>query len=248
MSDAWFFLSPRELKNEPVCLDKESLQHIRALRLQDNDTVVLADGSGRAWLARLAMQGEQPPQATIIKELEHNNEPPLDVTLLAGICKGEKMDQLIRGAVELGVKKIIPVLTARTVVKIPYEKRTAKAARWQKIAVAAATLCRRSLLPQVELPLEFADLIPLLADEEMLIVPWEEERQGGLLSLLKNVAVPRRVFVFTGPEGGIAAWEMEKMRALAPAYPVSLGPRILSAQHAPLAVLSVIMALWGDLG
>ena len=159
------------------------------------------------------------------------------------------MDQMVRAAVELGVKKIIPVLTERTVVQLPEAKREGKGARWQKIAMAAAALCRRSYLPQIHSPLNFDALLPLLAEKELVIVPWEEEKARGLLSLLQSIIVPpREVMVFTGPEGGISAGEMEKLEALPSVRPVSLGPRILSAQHAPLATLSVIMAIWGDLG
>ncbi len=249
MSGAWFFHLTGELHNSPVSLSRETGQHIRALRLQDDDRIVLADGRGRAWQARLALQGDQPPLAVIENELVQNSEPPLDVTLLAGITKGEKMDQMVRAAVELGVKKIIPVLTSRTVVQISETKRERKGARWQKIAMAAAALCRRSYLPQVYPPLDFDAMLPLIAEKELVIVPWEDEKKRGLLSLLQNIKIPpREVLVFTGPEGGISALEMEQLERLTPVQPVSLGPRILSAQHAPLAALSVIMALWGDLG
>ena len=249
MSGAWFFHLSGDLHDSPVSLDRETVQHIRALRLQPNDLIVLADGRGRAWQARLMVQGDQSLQAIIEKELAQNSEPPLDVTLLAGITKGEKMDQMVRAAVELGVKKIIPVLTGRTVVQLSEAKRKEKGTRWQKIAMSAASLCRRSYLPQIQSPLDFDAVLPLIAEKELVIVPWEEEKERGLFSLLQHMEVPpQEVLVFTGPEGGISAGEMEKLEALPSVRPVSLGPRILSAQHAPLATLSVIMAIWGDLG
>jgi 16S rRNA (uracil1498-N3)-methyltransferase len=249
VSEAWLFLSPSELQNNPVCLDRETVQHIRALRLREDDLLFLSDGRGRAWRARLEGTAAQGIQAFLLEELVRHNEPPLHVTLLAAVTKGEKMDQMVRGAVELGVKEIIPVLTSRTVVQLPPAKRAEKAARWQKIAMAAASVCRRSYLPRIHHPLDFSELPALLAAKELVIVPWEGERERGLLALLKSIAVPpRELLIFTGPEGGISGAEMAKLKELAPVYPVSLGPRILSAQTAPLAVLSVIMALWGDLG
>lgn len=249
MSGAWFFLSPSELRNDFIPLSTETVQHIRVLRLKEGDDIVLSDGRGRAWQARLAVQGGHPCQAVIEKELVQNSEPPLDVTLVAGITKGEKMDQMIRTAVELGVKTIIPVVTSRTVVQLPGAKREGKVSRWQKIAMAASALCRRSYIPQVHPPLEFKSLLQLISEKELAIVPWEEEKKRGLLSLLQAIKVPPgEVLVFTGPEGGITSSEMEQLEELPAVRPVSLGPRILSAQHAPLAVLSIIMALWGDLG
>lgn len=249
MSVAWFFLSPLELQNNPVSLNRETVRHIRALRLQEGDALVLADGEGRAWQARLALKGDQVARAFIVEELVQNNEPLLDVILMASIVKGEKMDRLVHVAVELGVKEIIPVLTGRTVVQLPPAKRAEKSARWQKIAAAAAALCRRSYLPRVHIPLDFAEILQLAAHKELVIVPWEDEKERGLLSLMQEINVPpREVLLFTGPEGGFSAAEMEKLKELSPVRTVSLGPRILSAQTAPLVVLSVIMALWGDLG
>jgi len=249
VSETWLFLSPLELQNNPVCLDREAVRHIRALRLREGDPLFLSDGRGRTWRARLEGTAAQGVRAFLLEELVRHNEPPLHVTLLAAITKGEKMDQMVRGAVELGVKEIIPVLTSRTVVQLPPAKREEKTARWQKIAMAAASVCRRSYLPRIHHPLDFSELPALLAAKELVIVPWEGERERGLLALLKSIAVPpREVFIFTGPEGGFSGAEMAKLNELTPVSPVSLGPRILSAQTAPLTVLSVIMALWGDLG
>ena len=249
MSGAWFFLFPAELRNGFISLPGETVQHIRVLRLKEGDKIVLSDGIGRAWQARLVVQGGHLSQAVIEEELVPNSEPPIDVTLITGITKGEKMDQMIRAAVEFGVKTIIPVVTSRTVVQLPGAKREGKVSRWQKIAMAASALCRRSYIPQVHFPLEFEALLKLIAEKELAIVPWEKEKKRGLLSLLQGIKVPPgEVLVFTGPEGGITSLEMKQLEGLSPVRPVSLGPRILSAQHAPLAVISVIMALWGDLG
>ena len=169
--------------------------------------------------------------------------------MFTAIPKGEKMDQLVRGAVELGVKEIHPVFTRRTVVQLPATKRAEKSARWQKSAAAAAGICRRSYLPPVHLPRDFDDVLPLLAEKELILAAWEEEKKQGFLPLLQSMAVPpAELVLFTGPEGGISAREMGKLRKFPSVHPVSLGPRILSAQIAPLAALAVIMALWGDLG
>ena len=247
MTEAWFFLDPRELQRNPVSLDRETVRHVRALRLQEGDKIVVSDGEGRAWQARLSLNAGLAAQAFMLEELEQNNEPPLHITLLASVVKGEKMERIVHTAVELGVRQIIPVLTGRTVVQLPPAKREEKSARWQKIAAAAASLCRRTYLPRVHTPLDFAEILQLAAQQELIIVPWEEERGRGLFSLLREIKVPpRQVWLFTGPEGGISPAEMEKLKALPPVRPVSLGPRILSAQTAPLAALSVIMGVWGD--
>ncbi len=249
MSVAWFFLSSLALKNNPVPLDGETLRHIHALRLQDGAEVVVSDGKGRAWQARLALAKGRGGHVFMLDELPQNNEPPFEVILIVSLIKGEKMDRIVHGAVELGVKQVIPVFTERTVVKLPRAKRAEKSNRWQKIATAAASLCRRSYVPPVHVPLEFGEVLKLLAKEKLVIVPWEEEKERGLLSLMQGFkSPPRRAFLFTGPEGGFSRTEMSKLMELPSVYPVSLGSRILSAQTAPLAALSVMMAVLGDLG
>lgn len=246
----WFFLPPGDLYNqEHIILKGKVFTHLKAARLRPGERIVLADGRGRAFAARLLSRGAQSAEAKILHELDRNAEPPLEVTLFSGIAKGEKMDRIVRQSVELGVSKIVPVLTERTVVKLKRGKGEERARRWQNIAFAAAAQCRRSFVPEVLKPLSFTEMLDLLHGEKMILVPWEEERERGLRHLVESIKVPpQSVCIFTGPEGGIAPREMEKLKRLSGFHPLTLGPRILRAETAPLAVLAVLMYVWGDLG
>jgi 16S rRNA (uracil1498-N3)-methyltransferase len=245
---SWFLLPPENIHHkENVILERDDLTHLKALRLTRGDFIVLADGKGRAFKARLEYIGSQRAEAAILYEIEQKVEPSLEVTLFTGVSKGEKMDLVIRHSVELGARKIVPVLTERTVVRVTAEKGKEKTRRWQNIAVSAAAQCRRSFIPEVLTPLNFTEALELMCKNDLVIVPWEEEKERGLRNLAENIKSPQSVSIFTGPEGGISFKEMEKLRQLPGVYTISLGPRILRAETAPLAVLSIVMYLWGDL-
>lgn len=244
----WFFLPPAELARQgEIVLQGKVLAHLKAARLRPGDQLVLADGRGRAFAARLLSHSPRSATARLLSELKKNAEPPLKVTLFTGLAKGEKMDQIVRQSVELGVHQIVPVLTERTVVRLKGDKGEDRARRWQNVARSAAAQCRRSAVPQVSKPLSFTAMLDLLHAEKLVLVPYEEETDQGLGQLIAKLpAPPRTAALFTGPEGGISPREIEKLKALPGLYPFTLGPRILRAETAPLAALALLMYLWGD--
>lgn len=256
----WFLLSPEEIYNKKkanegdagfnknVILRSGNIAHLRALRLSASDEIVLTDGKGRAFSARLKSAGPRTADAEILYELEQKVEPSLEAFLFAGVSKRDKMEQIVRQSVELGVRRIIPVLTERTVFRVTGEDKAGKkAGRWQNVAVSAALQCRRSIVPEVLPPLNFMESLELMRESDIIIIPWEEEKSCSFRDLVQNIKKPSAVSIFTGPEGGISLNEMEKLKALPNAFAITLGPRILRAETAPLAVLSIIMYLWGDL-
>lgn len=240
----WFFVSTEALQQQTVFLPPEVFHHLNVLRLQKGDRIVLSDGNGTAFKASLTGLEASKGEAVILGEALPANEPLLQITLFPGITKGEKIEQVIRHSVELGVKKIVPVISKRSVVRLSRQKKEERSRRWQKIARSAAGQCRRSFIPSVALPLEFDEMLDYWHKEkfEAIIVPWEEEKVAGMHRTLN--AFPsgiKKIGVFTGPEGGISPEEMEQMRKIPEVYAVSLGPRILRAETAPLAVLSILM-------
>jgi 16S rRNA (uracil1498-N3)-methyltransferase len=245
----YFFVSGKELEKETVFLKDENRQHLKSLRLKEGDEIILSDGAGKAYCARIVKIGPGTAETTIIKELKTNTEPPLTVDLFIAIPKADKMERVVRQAVELGVKNIYPIVTARTIVRIPAGKGREKGGRWQRIAASAAAQCRRSYIPLVNEPLHFEEMLSFLESEKLVIIPYENEKENFILPLLEGFEKqPASVALFTGPEGGISPSEMEKLKKIPQAHPVSLGDRILRAETAPLAVLSIIMFFWGDLG
>lgn len=148
----WFFVPAGALQQKKVPLPPDVIHHLRVLRLQKGDRVVLADGKGLAFRASVGHLETSGGEATIQGDALANDEPLLEVVLFPGITKGEKMEQVIRQSVELGVKKIVPVISERSIVRLSKQKKADRGKRWQKIARFAAGQCRRSLIPQSHSP------------------------------------------------------------------------------------------------
>ena len=245
---SWFYVNADSLDSNPVSLDKDHVRHVKALRMKQGDFLVLSDGRGRAIYGRLEYLQKDSASVRLYSDVETCSEPAIGVRLFLGITKSDKMDAVVRQSVELGCSHVIPVITERTVVSASPSRWEKKAERWRSIALSAAAQSRRRVIPQVINPLEFQDIFPLLEGEGLTVVPWEEERTRSLGSLLRQFKhPPPSLSIFTGPEGGISSDEVEKLLTLPSVHPVTLGPRILRAETAPIAVLSIVMGYWGDM-
>ncbi len=174
------------------------------------------------------------------------------ITLVQGIAKGAAMDEIVQHAVELGVERIIPLMTERTVVRLEASKESARVSRWQRIAQSAARQSQRSRVPDVEPPATIAALPERLAAADICIVLWEEPGADSLPAVLASVdasvsGAESRVALVVGPEGGLTAEEVAAMQATG-ALVASLGPSILRAQTAALAAVTLASYALGGLG
>ncbi len=244
----YFFKESAILEVEQeITLDTEDVNHAyRVLRLRKGAAVVVADGRGTAYHGIIV---SITPREVVVWLVEPARaiEPALKVTLLQSLTKGEKMDLVIRQAVELGVSRIIPVSTERSIPRLTGSREAARLLRWQKIARSAAAQCRRALLPSVE---AICDLNKVLEEisGQLTLIPWEHEHERGLADLLRQKKpANNEALLFTGPEGGFSSAEIEALCA-AGATTVHLGPRILRAETAAIAALAMVQSAWGDLG
>ncbi len=177
----------------------------------------------------------------IINIDEKSYESPLSIHLYQGYCKGDKMDFIIQKAVELGVDEITPLLTNRTVVKIKEGKAQSKIKRFEKIIEEAAKQSKRKNIPIIHPPLSLGQLE---VQDEYTIVAYEEEEES-LKTILETDSI-NSVNVIIGPEGGFEKEEIEKLQGMG-ARSVSIGNRILRAETAALALLSILQYEKGDL-
>lgn len=231
-----------------VLLAPEDWRHAcRVLRLRPGDAVVVADGSGSAF-AGVIVAADPGEVRVLLKEPVPPSESPLEIVLLHALSKGEKMDLIVRQAVELGAARVIPVNTERSIPRLSPERVGNRLMRWRNIARAAAGQCRRAAIPRVEELIDFADTLKLL-EGKFALVPWEKENRYSILEIAKRQPASREgaVFVFIGPEGGFSRSEIEALRK-AGAVPVHLGPRILRTETAAAVALALVQALWGDMG
>ena len=182
-----------------------------------------------------------------IKELTAEySEAPIDIYLLQGMAKGERMDLVIQKAVELGVKAIIPVACERCVVQLKGSKAVDKQKRWQKIAESAAKQCGRQRVTEIMPVSHLADAIKMLPENTKVIMPWEEAEDNTLKKVL-TTNEPQNVAVIIGPEGGLTESEVA-LAKLAGAEVVTLGKRILRTETAAIVAVTIVMYQWGDLG
>ena len=178
------------------------------------------------------------------------DEPGLRLTLVQGLPKGDKMDFIIQKATELGVNRIIPLACERAVVKLTGDKQQRRLDRWQRIALEAAKQCRRPDIPEVAALATWEDVLAGMGKNTTALLPWEMENTTSLKKALidcENLDSVIDLYVFIGPEGGFTAAEVS-LACSHGVRPVTLGPRILRTETAGLAVLTMILYQFGELG
>lgn len=220
-----------------LLLPEDTAHHAaRVLRLRAGELVLLFDGRGGEYEARLSMPGRGQVAAEIGERRDAERESPLAVTLLQAVSSGEKMDFTIQKAVELGVAAIQPLLTSKSVVRLSAERETRKLAHWRRVAIAACEQCGRNRIPEIREPVALERYRPG-AGSKILLSP---SGSGKLADLAKAPVV-----LAAGPEAGFSDSE-EQLLLRAGFQPVRLGPRILRTETAALAALAALNALAGD--
>jgi 16S rRNA (uracil1498-N3)-methyltransferase len=238
-----FYAHPRQFDQDMVTLDPEETLHLaRVLRLGVGAGVEVCDGEGGNFAAQVAALEPRGATLRILGKLDSWGESPLPVVLGIGLAKGEALDEALRQATEMGVSRIFPFISERSERLTP-ERVERRRERWQRLARESIKSCQRSMLPRIEPPRDFA--AALEGPEEVKLIFWEEERGGGLHSLLQR-SRPRDVRVLIGPEGGFSTGEAALARE-AGFQVVSLGPRRLKVATAALAAITLMQYAWGDL-
>jgi len=238
-----FYAPPAAFKEGMVILDADETHHLtRVLRLGKGAKVQVYDGRGRNCAAVVQEVDAGGARLQVLEELAPWGESPLDLTLGIGLAKGEALDLVVRQATEMGVKLILPFISERSEQVTP-ERASRRHRRWQRLAQESLKSCRRSSVPLIARPVDFA--AALSGPETLKLLFWEEELGGGLQACLHHPR-PEAVRVLIGPEGGFSPREAAQARD-AGFEVVSLGPRLLKVPTAALAALTLIQFAWGDL-
>ena len=243
-----FFADERGVQDGVAYLNAGDSRHaVRVLRLGEGDEVELVCAPHR-YLAAIEAAGEDGVRVRV-RETLALTEPRTRVTLYQGLPKAEKMEWIVQKATELGACAVQGVAMERCVVKLDGRDAEKKAERWQKIAREAVKQCARVDVPQVRAPKRLTALREELSALDVLIVPWEDARDGSVRDALAPYAQREtlHIGVLIGPEGGIAPREAEWLREAAGGRLVTLGPRILRTETAALAALTLVMAARGEM-
>ena len=240
-----FFIPPENIADGKAFLDGNDAHHLlRVLRVKKGDAIDIGS-MGRLYTGIIIAAADDKIEL-ILTEVEREMEPPLDVYLLLGLTKGEKMDLVVEKATELGVFGIIPVGCQRSVVRLDEKQALKKTERWQRVAEAAAKQCRRARIPKIFPVCGLEDALKILPEECRLLVPWEEETDCFFAAALQE-AVPSAAALLIGPEGGLTEEEVAVFLERG-GISLTLGPRILRSETAAIAALSILMYQWGDMG
>ena len=241
-----FFVADGAVVGDRVVLGRDDSHHLlKVMRAQLGEAFAVLTG-GVEYECRLVGVEEGRAVGAVAGARPAAGEPPVRITLMQGLAKGEKMETIIQHGTELGVSEFVPVATSRAIVKLEPKKAAERVERWERIAREAAEQCRRGAVPGVAPVATWREAVARCGEFDLVLVPWEE---GGeqLKAVLGATAGVRSVAVFIGPEGGLSPEEVALARSHG-AQAVTLGPRILRTETAGLAAVAAILYALGDLG
>ncbi len=232
--------------SDRIELPEDEAEHlVRVLRLGAGDEVDIFDGRGGLWRAEVVQVGRK---SAIVKRLEPGvpaTELAVSLTLVVSVLKGDKMDDVVRDAVMLGVTGIRPVVSERSVVGLAAIARGSRIQRWQRIAVSSAKQCGRAVVPPV---FEAAPLNSYLSEKtggsRMMCV--EPSSAIGEVTSVRAIHKPAAAEVIIGPEGGWATSEVVAAHDSG-AILISLGGRTLRADAVPIVAVTALLTTWGEL-
>jgi 16S rRNA (uracil1498-N3)-methyltransferase len=228
-------------------LDAQATVHLtKVLRLRVGDELVVFNGEGGEFEATVSTIERRAASIELGKAIDREVESPLELVLVQGVSRGERMDYTVQKAVELGVTQIVPVNTERTVVNLKGDRLVRRQQHWQAVVNGACEQSGRNIVPEVK---------PIVPLQQWLDEPNSDSASGLKLVLHHRAETsladcPRpegRVIVLIGPEGGLSLPEITAAESSG-YLPLRLGPRVLRTETAAVAALAILQWLWGDFG
>lgn len=236
-----FFVEEDQIAEKQIVIVGSDHNHIRnVLRMKSGERVRISTREGRSFFCHIHRIEDQQIVVEIDEEDVQGTELSCEITLFQGLPKGDKMELIIQKATELGVRRVVPVAMNNCVVKLDEKKAQNKQRRWQAIAESAAKQSKRTIIPQIDLPITYQQAMEQMQTLDHALVPYENERGMAVTrEILHNIPQNSRIGVLVGPEGGFSEREIsclgQKM------HRISLGRRILRTETAGLATLAMLV-------
>jgi 16S rRNA (uracil1498-N3)-methyltransferase len=223
-----------------IDLPERAVRHIAVLRLERGNVVTLFNGEGGEHGAELTRVSRDVARARVGPAKPIERESALEILLAQCLSSGDRMDITLQKATELGVQTIVPVASARSVVKLPPERAERRVAHWRSVVTAACEQCGRNRIPEVRAIMALDEFLAAGTPHDLRILLAPDGASD-----LKGLVQARRVSLLVGPEGGLSP--EERSRAEAKGFvAVRFGPRVLRTETAPLAAVAAMQLLWGD--
>jgi len=238
-----FYSPPENISEDKILItDEESFHIAKVLRKESGEIIKVVDGFGMEYTGRIETVSVERTLVRIVSKRRKPCEPLLEVTLACGVPRGDGMGLVVEKCTEIGVFRIIPLVTKNSVAFPGVNKLE----RWRNIAVSAMKQSGRAILPVVDELTELSSVSKLLKNYKLKLVGWEREEKRTLddIPLKEN---QKRAIVFIGPEGGFTENEIEELEKLG-VIPVSVGPRKLKTETASIVLLALLLNKSGDLG
>ncbi|MFV0478181.1 MAG: 16S rRNA (uracil(1498)-N(3))-methyltransferase [Parahaliea sp.] len=228
-------------EGQNLVLEAGPAAHVsRVLRMRAGQSLLLFNGDGNEYLATITEADKRCVQISLGAVQTDDRESSLPIELGIGISRGDRMDWVLQKATELGVTAITPVLSERTGVKLKGERADKKWQHWQQVVISACEQCGRNRLPTVAAPCSLDHWLSKCEAERRYVLHHRA-------STARNSAKPASVALAIGPEGGLSEAEIKACQ-VAGFEALSLGPRILRTETAPLAAIAILQSHWGDMG
>lgn len=225
-----------------ISLQGDAANHLlKVLRMKAGRALVLFNGDGKEYPATIESCDKKTALLHINQVVDSPRKSPLHTELAIGVSRGDRMDWVLQKATELGVSRIVPLFTEHCEVKLNPQRQQKKQAQWQKLIQSSCEQCRRNTLPELAQACDLPYYLQQVASEKRFVLHHRHSQ-----TLAQQPTAPSSVSLLIGPEGGLSSYEINaaidrQFTAL------SLGPRVLRTETAPLVALSLLQYCWGDL-
>lgn len=237
-----FYIKKEQISGGTINIIGEDVKHIKnVLRYKVGDELEVCDDIQIRYQTKISEFKEESIILEIIDIIEKDTEIPFKIDIYQGLPKSDKMDLIVQKTTELGVNGIIPVLTDRVIVKVEKGNESKKSDRWNKIALEASKQSGRQRVPVVEKIVNLENVVENLSEYDIVIVPFECEKDCSIKSVLKNITKHDKIAIVVGPEGGFSDRDIATLKKLKNMCEVSLGKRILRTETAGVVTLAMII-------
>lgn len=238
-----FYIKDEQINGNKIYILGEDVKHIKnVLRYKIDDCLDVCDESGTRYKTKIVDFEDNKIKVDIIEISSETTEPSINVTLFQGLPKSDKMDMIIQKCTELGIKEVVPVMMDRVIIKLDEKNEVKKQERWKKIAKEASKQSGRQVIPIIQKATNLKNIIENLSKYDIVIVPYECEKDNMLKKVLKNTENKLvNIAIIIGPEGGFSDEDIKLLSKCEKLKKVSLGPRILRTETAGLATLAMLM-------
>jgi 16S rRNA (uracil1498-N3)-methyltransferase len=244
-----FFISPEKITTDmPIITGSDAVHIAKVLRHKIGDIIMLFDGRGAEYKAKILNLAHDQIQLAIIQRFISDKEPFIHITVAQAFLKEKKMDSVVRQLSEIGATHWVPFQAKRSIPVLNAKRLAVRKSRWEKIAVEAAKQCGRNRVMSIEPAASLPQVLDRYIEFDQRIIFWEKETKSlNTLQPKEKIHPGYKIAILLGPEGGFDSREIKT--ALSKGFTsVGLGPRILRSETAAIAACSLIQFIFGDMG